>query len=159
MKNSQSIALKQAVAFSIDLSIVSLPLIISPTLEIFPLFVLLWFCYIPLSEYYFTQTFGMKLVGTHIYISLETKEHISFTTAVRRQIARIGFLWGVVGWFLMFFGKPYNSDYVISDGKYSSIKSDEDGLVEVHKNNQYKVMFFALVVMAFIALLNIIKMT
>ena len=116
MKHAKPIAIKQAVAFCIDLSIVSLPLIIAPSKEIFPLFVLLWFCYIPLSEYYFSQTIGMKLVGTHIYASYKEKNRILFGTAVRRHIARIGFLWGVVGWFLMFLGKPYHTDYVISNG-------------------------------------------
>jgi uncharacterized RDD family membrane protein YckC len=119
MKNSKLIAIKRAVAFCIDLTLVSLPLIIAPSVEIFPLFALLWFSYIPLSEHYFSQTLGMKIVGTHIYSSHKEKNRISLATAARRHIARIGFLWGVVGWFLMFLGKPYHTDYVISDAKNS----------------------------------------
>ena len=64
-KSSKILALKQAVAFCIDLVLVSLPLVIAPSVEIFPLFALLWFLYIPLSEYYFAQTLGMWVVGTH----------------------------------------------------------------------------------------------
>jgi len=148
MKNSQLIALKQMVAFCIDLALVSLPLIIAPSIEMFPIFTLLWFLYIPLSEYYFSQTLGMRIVGTHIYATLEDKRHIEFGTAARRHIARIGMMWGVVGWFLMFLGKPYNSDYVISDTKNYSVEADEKGLVVAHQNNQYKVIFFAFVLMA-----------
>ena len=65
-KNSKLIAMKQAFAFCIDMIIVSLPLIVAPSLESFPIFVLLWFIYIPFSEFYFSQTLGMKIVGTKI---------------------------------------------------------------------------------------------
>ena len=149
MKNSKLIAIKQAVAFCIDLTLVSLPLIIAPSVKIFPLFALLWFCYIPMSEYYFSQTIGMKLVGTHIYASYKEKNRISLATAARRHIARIGFLWGVVGWFLMFLGKPYHTDYVISDGENYSVDAGDQGFIEVHHNNQYKMIlfFFILVVL------------
>jgi len=150
MLNAKLIALKQALAFCIDLGIVSLPLILFPSVEIFPLFALLWFLYIPLSEYYFKQTLGMRFVGTRIYASLDTQEHISFGTTARRHIARIGFFWGVIGWFLMFLGKPYHTDYVISDGKNYSVDGGEQGLVEVHHNNQYKVILLFFVVIAFI---------
>ena len=149
MKNSKLIAIKQAVAFCIDLALVSLPLIIAPSVEIFLLFALLWFSYIPLSEYYFSQTFGMKIVGTHIYASHKEKNRISLGIAARRHIARVGFLWGVVGWFLMFLGKPYHTDYVISDDKNYSVDTDEQGFVEVHHNNQYKVILLFFVVIAF----------
>jgi len=152
MKNSKLIAIKQVVAFCIDLTLVSLPLIIAPSVEIFLLFALLWFSYIPLSEYYFSQTLGMKIVGTHIYASHKEKNRISLGTAARRHIARIGFLWGMVGWFLMFLGKPYHTDYVISDGQNYSVDADEQGFVEVHHNNQYKVilLFFSLMVIMLI---------
>jgi len=150
MKNAKVLAIKQAVAFCIDLSIVSSPLVIDPSVEIFPLFALLWFSYIPLSEYYFSQTLGMKLVGTHIYASHKEKNRISLGTATRRHIARIGFLWGVVGCFLMFLGKPYYTDYVISDGKNYSVDTGEQGLIEVHHNNQFKVLLLFFVVVAFV---------
>ena len=147
MKNSKVVALKQAAAFCLDLGLVSLPLIIAPSVEIFPLFALLWFLYIPLSEYYFAQTLGMRIVGTHIFTSLHTKTHISFGVATRRQIARISLMWGVIGWFLMFLGKQYGGDYVISDGKNYSLKVGENGFVKTHQENQYKVIFFAFVLM------------
>ena len=148
-KNSKVVALKQAAAFCIDLGLVSLPLILAPSVEIFPLFALLWFLYIPLSEYYFTQTLGMRVMRTHIFASLHTKTHIPFGVAARRQIARISFVWGVVGWFLMFLGKQYGGDYVISDGKNYSLKVGENGFVKTHQENQYKVIFFAFVLIAF----------
>jgi uncharacterized RDD family membrane protein YckC len=98
---------------------------IAPSVEIFPLFALLWFLYIPLSEYYFTQTLGMRVMRTHIFASLHTKTHIAFGVASRRQIARISLVWGVIGWILMFLGKQYGSDYVISDGRYCSFDMGE----------------------------------
>jgi uncharacterized RDD family membrane protein YckC len=147
IKNSKILALKQAVAFSIDLMLVSLPFIVAPSIEIFPFFLLLWFLYIPLSEYYFSQTLGMNLVGTYIFASLDDKTHISLGTASRMQIARISIVWGVFGWVLMFLGKQYGGDYVISDGKNYSLETDEDALVVANQNNQYKVIFFASVLM------------
>lgn len=75
-KNSKIIALKQSVAFLIDLTFISFPFIIAPSLESFPIFALLWFLYIPLSEYYFSQTLGMKFVGTRIYSSADDKIQI-----------------------------------------------------------------------------------
>ena len=151
MKRSKLIAIKQALAFCIDLGIVSLPLIIAPSLESFALFVLLWVLYIPLSEFYFTQTVGMRLVGTRIYASSESGRPISFATAVRRHIARIGLLWGVLGWFLMSLGRPYHTDYLISDGEHCSVEADERGLIEVHHDNQYKVLLLVLVLMALLS--------
>ncbi len=135
MKNSKLIAFKQALAFCIDLGFVSLPLVLAPSVEMFPIFALLWFFYIPLGEYYFSQTIGMKLVGTNIYARLADKHRISLGAVIRRHIARIGMLWGVIGWFLMFFGKPYSSDYVISDKKNYSIEPYEKGLVIYPKNS------------------------
>ena len=44
-------------------------------------------------------------------------------------------------------GKQYVSDYAIVDTKYSSIEPNSDGWVEVHKNNEYKVLFFVLFLM------------
>lgn len=38
IKNSKFIAIKQAIAFTIDLFLVSLPLLIAPSLEILPYF-------------------------------------------------------------------------------------------------------------------------
>lgn len=156
--NSKLLALKQAFAFFIDLMLVSLPLIIAPSVEIFPLFALLWLLYIPLSEYYFNRTLGMKIVGTYIYASLEDKSSIAFTTALRRHIARIGFLWGVVGWFLMFLGKPYKTDYLISDGTNYSVEVEDRGLVELHEKNPYKVIFIALVLMTLFSIFSHFKL-
>jgi uncharacterized RDD family membrane protein YckC len=154
MKNSKVVALKQAAAFCIDLGLVSLPLMIAPSVEIFPLFALLWFLYIPLSEYYFTQTLGMRVMRTHIFASLHTKTHIAFGVASRRQIARISLMWGVIGWILMFLGKQYGSDYVISDGKNYSLEAGENGFVKAHQENQYKVIYFAFV---FLAILSFVQ--
>ena len=91
----------------------------------------------------------MKFVGTHIYSSHKEKNRISLGTAARRHIARIGFLWGVIGWFLMFLGKPYHTDYVISDGQNYSVDADKQGFVEVHANNHYKVLLLFFVLVAF----------
>ena len=146
-KNAKLLALKQALAFSIDLGLVSLPLLIAPSLEILPFFTLLWYLYIPLCEYYFSQTLGMRVVGTRILSTKDMQSHIELGTAFRRQIARIGFIWGVFGWLFLFFEKQYIADYVIVDEKYSSIEPHEDGGIEVHKSNEYKVIFFVLLSM------------
>jgi len=75
------------------------------------------------------------------------QSHVALGTVLRRQIARISMMWGVLGWLFMFFGKQYVSDYAIVDDNYSSIEANADGWVEVHKNNEYKVMFFVLFLM------------
>ena len=143
-KNSKVIAIKQTIAFTIDLFLVSLPLIIVPSLETFPIFTLLWFIYIPLSEFYFSKTIGMSIVGTTILSTQDTQTRVSFGTIARRHIARISMVWGVVGWFLMFFSKQYIADYAIVDKNYSSIQHGDEGWVKVHSQNQYKVIFFVL---------------
>ena len=143
-KNAKLIAMKQAVTFGIDLFLVSLPLIIAPSVETFPLFALLWFLYIPLCEYYFSRTLGMSFIGTRIVNASDMQSRVAIGTVLRRQIARISMMWGVVGWLFMFLGKQYVSDYAIVDTKYSSIEPNADGWVEVHKNNEYKVIFFVL---------------
>ena len=142
--------MKQAFAFCIDVIIVSLPLIVAPSLESFPIFILLWFIYIPFSEFYFSQTLGMKIVGTKILNSNDMQSRIELGTALRRQIARISMMWGVVGWIFMFLGEQYISDYVVMNEKYTSIENKQSGLVEAHQNKQYKVLFFVFVI-AFIA--------
>ncbi|MDA3908591.1 MAG: RDD family protein [Sulfurimonas sp.] len=146
-KDSKVIAIKQAAAFSIDLILVSLPLIVAPSLESFPIFAFLWFVYIPFSEFYFSQTIGMKIVGTHIFHSFKEKSHIKLGTALRRQIARVSIMWGAIGWLFLFLGRQYVNDYVIVDKNHYSIEPSEDGWIETHKNNEYKVIFFVIVLM------------
>jgi len=146
-KNSKHIAIKQVIAFTIDLILISLPLIIAPSLEILPYFAFVWYVYIPTAEYYFSQTIGMKIVGTKILNAQDRKSQIDLGTAFRRQIARISMMWGILGWLFLFFGKQYITNYYIIDNYYSSIDTNEDGWVEVHKNNEYKVIFLALFVM------------
>ena len=126
-KNSKLIAIKQAIAFTIDLFLVSLPLMIAPSLEILPYFAFVWYVYIPTSEYYFSQTIGMKIVGTKILNAQDGQSKIDLGTAFRRQIARIGMMWGVLGWLFLFIGKQYITDYYIVDDSYSSIDTNEDG--------------------------------
>jgi len=147
MKNAKLIAIKQALAFCIDLSLVSLPLILAPSVEVFPLFALLWYLYIPFMEYYKSQTFGMMLMGTRIVNSNNKESHIALGTAFRRQLARVSMIWGVVGWLFLFFSKQYIADYAIVDKNYTSIQTGEDGWVKVHSQNQYKVIFFVLFLM------------
>ena len=146
--SNQQLAIKQALAFCVDLALVSLPLLIAPSLEILPLFALLWYLYIPLMEYYKSQTFGMMLIGTRIVNSNDKESRIALGTAFRRQLARVSMMWGVLGWLFLFFSKQYIADYVISDGKNYSIESNAEGLVRAHKNNQYKVIFLAFAIMA-----------
>jgi len=145
--NNKYLAIKQALAFCVDLALVSLPLLIAPSLEILPLFALLWYLYIPLMEYYKSQTFGMMLMGTRIVHSNDKESHIALGTAFRRQLARVSMMWGVVGWLFLFVGKQYITDYAIIDKNYSSIQAGEDGWVKVHAQNQYKVIFFVLFLM------------
>ena len=153
-KNAKFIALKQALAFSVDLSIVSLPLIIAPSLEILPFFALIWYLYIPLSEYYFSKTVGMKLVGTKIMCSNDMQSHIALGIAFRRQIARISMMWGIIGWLFLFVGKQYVSDYVVIDNNYSSIDTKQDGWIKTHKKNEYKVIFLVLLLMILFTILK-----
>jgi len=124
LMSNKVLAIKQAFAFSIDLALISLPLLLAPSLEILPLFTLLWYFYIPLMEYFKSQTLGMMVVGTRIVNSNDMKSHITLKTAFRRQLARVGMLWGVVGWLFLFFSKQYSTDYAIVDKNYSSIESD-----------------------------------
>jgi len=147
MNNSKLIALKQVGSFIIDLSLVSFPLIIAPSIEILPLFVLLWYLYIPLMEYYKSQTFGMMLLGTRIVNSDDKESHVTLGTAFRRQLARVSMMWGVVGWLFLFVGKQYIADYTIVDKNYSSIQTGDEGWVKVHNQNEYKVVFFVLFLM------------
>ena len=153
-KNQKLIAMKQIVAFGIDLFLVSLPLILAPSIGVFPLFALLWFWYIPLSEYYFSRTLGMKLLGTRIVNANDMQSRVALGTVLRRQIARISMVWGVVGWIFMFLCKQYMNDYAIINDRCSSIEPNADGLVEVHKNNEYKVMFFVLFLMLLFAVVK-----
>jgi hypothetical protein len=89
----------------------------------------------------------MKIVGTRILNASDMQSRVALGTVLRRQIARIGMMWGVIGWLFLFAGKQYVSDYAIVDDNYSSIELNADGWVEVHKNNEYKVIFFVLFLM------------
>jgi len=120
-KNAKLIAMKQTIAFCIDLFLVSLPLIIAPSIKALLIFELLWVLYIPLSEYFFSQTLGMKLIGTRIVKATDMQDHVTFKTVFRRHIARISMMWGVFGWFFLFFGEQLVKDYIIVDYKYSSL--------------------------------------
>lgn len=121
--NSIKIAIKQFFAFCIDIIMVSLPLLIYPSLESLAIFTILWFLYIPLSEYIFGQTFGMKIVGNKIYASTSPLYKVRFITILRRQIAKIGMFWGIIGWISLLSGQFFK-DYTIV--YYDSICSHDE---------------------------------
>jgi len=73
-------------------------------------------------EYYKSQTIGMMVMGTSIVNARDMKSRITFNTALRRQIARISMIWGVIGWLFLLIGKQYMHDYAIVDKNYSSWK-------------------------------------
>ncbi len=110
--NPKKVAIQQLFAFVIDLFLISLPLIVMSNMTGASIFWFLWTFYIPLSEYMYGQTIGMKIVGTKIYSNLD-KSKLSFKTVLRRHIARISLVWGVVGWCLLFFGIQFSNDYII----------------------------------------------
>ena len=111
--SSQKIAIKQLIAFIIDFTLISLPLIIMTNLTGAFIFGLLWMFYIPLAELLYGQTIGMRVVDTKIYTSVDTLSAITFWTVLRRHIARISILWGMMGWLFIFFNKQFFIDYVI----------------------------------------------
>ena len=89
------------------------------------IFWFLWVLYIPLGEYFYSQTIGMKIVGTKIYSNLD-KSKVPFKTVLRRHIGRISLVWGVLGWCLLFFGKQFSNDYVIVYKKFYSLDDTVD---------------------------------
>jgi len=110
--DSPTIAIKQLFAFCIDIVIVSLVLIIYPSITSFFIFAFLWFFYIPFCEYVFGQTLGMKLVGTKIHAATKPHYPVRLISVFRRHIARISIVWGIIGW-LSSFGGQFFKDYVI----------------------------------------------
>jgi len=120
--NRQTIALKQLVAFAIDLFVVSMPLVVMLDMTGAFIFWFLWAFYIPFCEYKYAQTLGMKIIGTKIY-GVDSN-NISFATAFRRHIARISLLWGVTGWLFLFFGRQYACDYIITTKDEFAKKED-----------------------------------
>jgi len=121
--------------------------VVAPSLETFPIFTLLWLVYIFISEFYFSQTLGMRIVRTKILNTQDTKSYVSIGIVARRHIARISMIWGVFGWFLLFIGKQYANDYIIADKEYSSINENQVGFIEVQNNNPYKIILFTFVIM------------
>lgn len=148
--NTKLIALKQFFAFSIDLTIVSLPLLIFLSLDSAFVFWALWAFYIPFCEYKFRQTIGMKIVGTKIYSNIDL-EKVSFRVVFRRHIARISMIWGVVGWLFIFFGKPLFKDYVIVYKNYTSNDGTIESAPRVQEiSNKVSYAFLILLIIAFI---------
>jgi hypothetical protein len=136
--NSIQIAIKQFFAFCIDFIIVSLPLLIYPSLESFAIFAIVWFLYIPLSEYFFSQTIGMKILGTKIYASSKPLSKVRFITVLRRQIARISLFWGIIGWLSLLSGQFFK-DYTIvyDDSVCSHDEKIEEELLGFVKGAKY----------------------
>ena len=123
--NSKTIAIKQAFAFIIDFNIIAFPLVLFQNIMGLYIFGFVWYIYIPFSEYYFNQTLGMKIVKTKIYGSAEGKiAKLTFGAVARRQIARVSFLWGVIAWIFVFFGKQLGDDYVVVSNNEYSVKRD-----------------------------------
>ena len=118
--NSIQIAIKQFFAFCIDILIVSLPLLIHPSLETFAIFAIIWFLYIPLSEYFFAKNLGMKIFGTKIYASTKPISKVKFITILRRQISRISMFWGIIGWLSLLSGQFFKDYTIVYDDSVCS---------------------------------------
>lgn len=122
--NSKTIAIKQLFAFMIDITIVSFPLIVMTNMTGAFIFWFLWIFYIPIAEYFYSQTFGMRVLNTKIYANID-RYKLSFKTVLRRHFSRIGIVWGIVGWIWLFLGKQFSNDYVIV---YKDFKSLDDSI-------------------------------
>jgi len=123
--NSQAIAIKQFFAFLIDLFLVSTFLVVSPTIEAFFWFSIIWYLYIPLAEIYYGQTIGMKIMGTKIFLSSDIEKNIGYKIAFRRHISRISIIWAPLGWMFLFAGNQLIKDYVIIYKQYTSFDLNE----------------------------------
>ena len=108
----QKIAIKQFFAFVIDIILISLVLVIYPSIVSLIIFSILWFFYIPFCEYIFGQTLGMKIVGTKIFAATSPLYPVRFISIFRRHIARVSIVWGIIGWLSLFTGQFFK-DYVI----------------------------------------------
>jgi len=149
--NSKAIAVKQLLAFVIDMAIVSLPLVVMTNLNGYAIFILLWVFYIPMAELIYAQTLGMRIVDTKIYSNTTALRKISIGVVLRRHIARISIFWGVLGWLFLFFGKQLFSDYTIVSEDYCS----NDGTIEYAKNikkheNKFILWFVLVIFLMFI---------
>ena len=154
--NSNKVAIQQLFAFIIDIFLILLPLIIMTNMTGTFLFWFLWIFYIPLCEYFYGQTIGMKIVGTKIYSKLD-KSKLSFKTVLRRHIGRISLVWGILGWCLLFFGKQFSNDYVIVYKNFYSLddtvnysnlnqKKDHETFRDKLKSFIYTILFIVFVI-------------
>ena len=149
--NSSKIAIKQLVAFVIDIAIVSLPLVLMTNLTGYTFFILLWVLYIPTAELIFNQTLGMKIVDTKIHSNTTRLQKVGIGIALRRHVARISIFWGITGWLFLFFNKQLFSDYTIVSDDYCS----NDGTMEYAKKikkyeNKFLLWFVLIILLMFV---------
>lgn len=88
--------LRQALAFLIDMALITFPVFIHVSLETLAWAGALWLLYIPMAEYFFGRTLGMAAVGTRI-LGLDGGR-VPASAVVRRFVARFSMVWGIVGW-------------------------------------------------------------
>ena len=103
--------LRQVVAFAVDMLLMMLPIFLYLSVWMLKWVMVVWLLYIPIAEYYYGQTLGMRLVGTRIYGVDGGKVPLSAIS--RRHLARFSMVWGVVGWLTLVLGMRIAEGYII----------------------------------------------
>jgi len=103
--------LRQMVAFAVDMLLMMVPVFLFQSVWAVMGFIVLWLLYIPIAEYYYGQTLGMRLVGTRIYGVDGGK--VPWSAVSRRHQARFSMFWGVVGWLTLVLGMRIAEGYII----------------------------------------------
>jgi len=103
--------LRQMVAFAVDMLLMMLPMFLYPSVWMLMWVMVAWLLYIPIAEYYYGQTLGMRLVGTRIYGVDGGK--VPWSAVSRRHQARFSMFWGVVGWLTLVLGMRIAEGYII----------------------------------------------
>lgn len=131
--NHTKTTIKQALAFLIDMVLISTPMFIAIILfsdisveTALLILAIPWLFYIPYAEWAFAQTLGMKMLNIAIVNIQMTDEmqtiikpyninRIAAKTAYRRHLARVSLIWGTIAWLLALFGKQFFDDYQVVD--------------------------------------------
>jgi len=114
---------RQLLAFLVDMGLMSLPVWIHPCIETVIWFMLVWFLYIPLAEYFYGRTLGMVLLKTRIFGFDGVK--VPWSAVSRRHVARISMLWGVLGWLTLITQFRIAEGYIIMHDSETPQRKDK----------------------------------